>query len=209
MKGTRIRYSSEELAFIEKHCRMTRRNLHAAFIKKFGRTEVTVVNLKSLCTRKGWRTGRTGIFDKGHVPANKGKQMPFNANSARTRFKKGHVPANTKYAGHERVTKDGYVEISVEETNPHTGFQRRYVQKHRWLWEKQNGPVPEAMVLKCLDGNKQNSDPSNWKMIPRAMLPRLNGRFGRDYDNAPAELKPTIMKVAELQHRSKELLTEN
>jgi hypothetical protein len=34
------------------------------------------------------------------------------------------------------------------------------------------------------------------------MLPRLNGKGsrGRDYDTAPAELKPTIMAVAKLEH---------
>jgi hypothetical protein len=36
------------------------------------------------------------------------------------------------------------------------------------------------MALKCLDGNKQNTDPSNWEAVPRALLPRLAGgnRYG-------------------------------
>ncbi|MEC9243436.1 MAG: HNH endonuclease signature motif containing protein [Pseudomonadota bacterium] len=71
--------------------------------------------------------------------------------------------------------------------------------KHRWLWEKENGPVPDGMVLKCRDGNRQNTAPSNWELIPRALLPRLSGRFGRDYETAPAVLKPTIMAIAKLE----------
>jgi len=179
---------------------MPRRKLHLAFVKAFGRTDVSLDNLKALCKRKGWMTGRSGRFEGGHTPANKGKSMPYNLNSARTRFKKGQLPHNNKYVGHEVIRKDGYVEISVEQTNPHTGFERRYVQKHRWLWVQANGPVPDGMVLKCLDGNKLNTLPSNWKLVPRAMLPRLNGRFGRGYDNAPDEIKPTIMAVTELEH---------
>lgn len=200
MKGAPISYSQAELDFIKARKATPRRELHAAYVKKFGRTDVSLNNLKSLCKRKGWMTGRTGCFNPGDVPVNKGKPRQYNPNCARTQFKKGQLPANTKYAGHERITRDGYVEISVEETNPHTGFERRYVQKHRWLWEKENGPVPEGMALKCIDCNKQNTAPLNWKLIPRAMLPRLNNQWGRNYDNAPGELKPTIMAVAELEH---------
>jgi hypothetical protein len=51
----------------------------------------------ALCKRKGWTTGCDGRIQKGNVPANKGKKMPFNPNSARTQFKKGHQPPNTKF----------------------------------------------------------------------------------------------------------------
>lgn len=198
-----IRYSARELAFIRRHRKKPRRDAHAAFVRKFRRRDVSLENFKALCTRKGWRTGRDGKFEKGIVPANKGKKMPYNANRARTQFKKGGRPPNTKWAGHERLSREGYIEISVNETNPHTGFERRYVLKHRWLWEKKHGPVPEGMVLKC-KGDKRDTDPSNWELVSRALLPRLNGRFGRDYDHAPAELKPTIMTVAKLAHELRE-----
>jgi hypothetical protein len=70
-------------------------------------------------------------------------------------------------------------------------------------WEEVNGPVPAGYVLKSRDGNRQNTDPSNWELVPRAILPRLNGRFGRDYDSTPSELKPTIMAVAKLEHAAR------
>jgi len=205
MKGRIIPYSAAELAFVEARRTMPRADLHALFVAQFGRDDVSRANLTALCKRKGWLTGRTGCFEKGIIPANKGLKMAFHPNSARTQFKKGDLPHNTKFAGHERVSKDGYVEISVEERNPHTGFCRRYVLKHRWLWEKVNGPVPDGHALKCVDGNKLNTDPSNWKPVPRAMLPKLNGRFGRGYDAAPDEFKPTIMAVTELEYTAKKV----
>lgn len=152
--------------------------------------------------RRGDNVGAAHRFRKGQAPANKGKPMPFHPNSAATRFKKGQSPANTKWEGHERLSKEGYVEISVRETNPHTGYERRYVPKHKWLWQQAHGPIPVGMVLKCL-GDRLNTDPSNWKLVPRGLLPRLNGKHGRSYDRAPDELKPTIMAIAELEHAMK------
>jgi len=209
MKRAAVKYSVQELTWIEARKELPRRDLHAKFTARFNRTDVSHDHLKSLCKRNGWLTGRTGCYEPGSVPANKGKKMPFNANCARTQFKKGQMPHNTKYLGHEHVTKDGYVEISVAETNPHTGAPRRYVQKHRHLWEQENGPVPEGMCLKSRDGDKSNTDPSNWTCIPRAMLPRLNGRFGRDYDAAPPEVKPVLLATAKLEHEVREAKRAN
>ena len=36
-----------------------------------------------------------------------------------------------------------------------------------------------------------------------ALAPRLNGRFGRGYDTAPPELKPTILAIAKLEHAAR------
>lgn len=205
MKGRRIPYSTAELAWVEVYCTLPGKELHIRFIEKFGRADVSMINLISLRKRNGWLTGRSGRFEKGQISHNKGKKMPFHPNSARTRFKKGHLPHNTKHLGHERISKDGYTEISIDQQNPHTGYERRYVLKHRHLWEKAHGPVPDGMCLKCVDGNKQNTDPANWECVPRALLPRLNGRFGRDYDAADPEMKPTIMATAKLEHMAREI----
>lgn len=209
MKGRSIPYSAEEVRWLEAHRTLVIGEYHRRFCETFGREDVTAVNLHSLRKRKGWKTGRTGCFEKGAVPVNKGKPCApgtggRHPNARKTQFKRGQEPHNTKYLGHERVNKDGYVEISVAETNPHTGYERRYVHKHVHLWTQKHGPVPEGFALKSLDGDRSNADPSNWELVPRALLPRLNGRFGRDYDKAPGELKPTIMAVAKLEHRVRE-----
>lgn len=208
MKGRAIRYSAAELAWLERHRTLPIGDYARRFQKRFGRDDVTAQHLHALRKRKGWKTGRTGQFVKGQVSHNKGvKCAPGRGgrhpNARRTQFRKGNRPHNTKYAGHERVSKDGYVEISIEETNPHTGFERRYVLKHRWLWEQKNGPVPEGMCLKSLDGNKLNTDPSNWEAIPQAMLPYLNGRWGLDYQAAHPEVKPALLALAKVKHAAR------
>lgn len=211
MKGHAIRYSAEEMAWLEANRLMVISDYARAFAERFGRV-VDAVNLHALRKRKGWKTGRTGCFGKGETPHNKGRPCApgtggRHPNAIKTQFKSGALPHNTHYLGHERVSKDGYVEISIAETNPHTGFWRRYVLKHRHLWEQANGPIPAGHALKCLDGNKQNTDPANWEAVPRAILPRLAGgnRHHRKlaFDDAPAELRPTILAIAKLDHAAR------
>jgi hypothetical protein len=206
VKGRQIKYSADEYAWIKRNCVMTRRDLHAAFCKEFSRDDVKLDDIKALCSRRGWLTGRTGRIEKGATPPNKGKKCPPNVGgnspeACKTQFKKGQTPHTVKYLGHERVdAKDGYVYVSIAETNPHTGFDRRYVLKHKYLWEQKNGPLPAGKCLKCLDGNRTNTDPSNWKMISRATNAILNRAWnGLSYDDAPTELKPSILAIAELK----------
>jgi hypothetical protein len=129
MKGRSIPYTAEELAWLEENKDWPRAVLHQIFVMFFGRDDVTLDQIKALCFRKGWKTGRTGCFAKGIVPHNKGKACPpgkggRHPNARKSQFKKGGEPHNTRYLGHERLSKEGYVEISVAETNPHTGYGR-------------------------------------------------------------------------------------
>ncbi|GEP11257.1 HNH endonuclease [Methylobacterium gnaphalii] len=182
---------------------------HRVFCAHFGRTDSTAEQLNALRKRQGWRTGRTGRFSPGQASHNKGKVCPpgvggRHPNARKTQFKKNALPHNYRGAGHERIDdKDGYVVMIVAETNPWTGADTRPVLKHRYLWEQANGPLPDDHCLKCLDGDKTNTDPSNWEAIPRGVLPRLNGGRHKKrlaYDAAPDELKPTVLAVAKLEH---------
>lgn len=203
-QGRRLPFSDAEIEWLRNNSTKPISDYHGEFCAEFSRTDLSAEQLHSLRKREGWKTGRTGRFEKGAAPWSKGKKIGNNPGSARTQFKSGAQPLNTKYAGHERVRKaDGYIEVSVDETNPHTGFERRYVLKHKWLWEQLHGLVPEGMALKC-KGDRLNTDPSNWELVPRGLLPRLNNRWGRRYDDAPTDLKPTIMAVAKLEHRLRE-----
>jgi hypothetical protein len=203
-RGVPIPYSADELEWIKAHSVDPRPAALAEFCRKFKRSDVSQQNFNALCKRNGWLTGRTGRFEKGIVPANKGKRCApgkggRHRNAQATQFRKGNLPHNTKYLGHERISKDGYVEISIDEPNPHTNFERRYVLKHRWLWEQQNGPIPEGHFLKCRDGNRQNCDPSNWECLSRSVQFYLQPHRGHDYEHADEAVKPSIIAVAKLK----------
>ena len=207
--GRNRKYSSAELEWLRANSTMEINAWCAAFRDEFRREDVTPAKLHSLRKREGWKTGRTGRFAKGNVSHNKGVRCPEgvggrSANSRRTQFKKGQLPHNFKGSGHESIGDDGYIWVVTDRRNPWTGAATWRIHKHRVLWEQANGPVPEGMVLKCLDGDRLNTDPSNWEAVPQGLLPRLNGKSGRNYDAAPAELKPTIMAVAKLEHVSRE-----
>ena len=76
-----------------------------------------------------------------------------------------NAPHNHRGLGYESIDSYGFTNIivGVEGGKPkREGGNTRTVYKHRWLWEKLHGPIPNDMMLKCLDGNKQNTDPSNW-----------------------------------------------
>jgi hypothetical protein len=212
MKGRPIRYSAEELAWLEAHHTLPLPAYHAGFCARFARSDVLPVHLAALRKRKGWKTGRSGRFERGHVPANKGKPCPpgrggNHPNASRHWFVSGQAPHNASELGHERINKDGYVEICIAAPNPYTGAAQRYVLKHRWLWEQANGPVPAGHALKCRDGNRLNTDPANWEAVPRAILPRLAGAKGYrhtlPHDQAAPELRPLIVALARLRHAAR------
>lgn len=206
-KGRRLKYSDAEIAWLRENCTLELGEYHRQFVAKFGREDVTPAKLHSLRKREGFKTGRTGQFEKGSVPANKGKKCPpgkggRHPNARATQFKKGQLPHTYRGPGHVSLGDDGYWWIVVERKNPWTGAATTRTHLHRWRWEKAHGPVPDGMVLKCLDGDRLNTEPANWEAIPQGMLPRLNGIHGRDYDRAPAELKPAIMATAKLAHKA-------
>ncbi|CAA2142822.1 HNH endonuclease signature motif containing protein [Hyphomicrobium sp. ghe19] len=207
--GRHRSFNDAEIAWLRENRMMVIGDYYKEFCRRFGRHDISANGLNALRKRKGWKTGRTGQFVKGQEPPNKGKTCPpgkggRHPNARRTQFRKGHMPHNSRGAGHERLdSKDGYIIMIVADKNPWTGANTRPVHKHRYLWEKANGAIPDGHVLKCLDGDKTNCDPSNWEAIPRGVLPHLNGRHGMDYDQASPEVKPALMTLAKLKQAAR------
>ena len=207
MKGVPIYYLPQELAWIEARKEMPRPELHEMFCAYWQRDDVSYGAFISLCKRKGWKTGRTGRLEKGQVPWNKGKRMPdvVREKCAGTMFRAGNRSGKAlqlhRPIGTERMN-DGYRERKVHDGLP---MHSRWRAVHLIEWEAVHGLVPEGDVLKCLDGDRLNTDPSNWEPIPRALLPRLAGVRGRGrrliaYDDASPEVKPALLAVAKLEH---------
>lgn len=158
-------YTDDQIAFVKKYGPlMSAKELTKAFNKKFG-TEFEVEKIQSCKTRHKVTNGRNTRFKKGCIPYNKGTKGLSKANSGS--FKKGHTPQNWRPVGSKRITKDGYIEIKVAE--PSTWELGHVVE-----WEKVNGPVPPSHCVIFLDGNRQNCDIDNLKLIERADLARFN-----------------------------------
>jgi len=158
-------------------------------------TNMTRQQIKTAVHSRGITCGRTGQFLKGHKPWNTGTKGMTGAN--KTSFKKGLVPANHRPLGSERICqKDGYVWIKVAEWDSNFHRPTRWKPKHVHVWEQENGPVPKGFILKFIDGDKENVDPSNLMLISLALNLRLN-KHG--YNDAPAEIKPSILALAKME----------
>jgi hypothetical protein len=105
-------------------------------------------------------------YAKGHKSSFKGEKwyelMPEEARKKclRTAFKDGHIPHNAYAAGTELV-RDGRVYIKVP------GI-RRVQLKHRYVWEKHHGKIPEGHIIKFKDGDFMNCDIDNLYIMSRA-----------------------------------------
>jgi hypothetical protein len=214
VKGRPIRYSAAELEWLEANRLMVIGAYADAFNERFGR-DVSAQALHALRKRRGWKTGRSGCFAKGQEPHNKGKPFPVAAshpNCRKTHFTKGErrgvAVSLYKPIGTERVSKDGYRERKIHDGMP---LQSRWRAIHLIEWERLNGPVPKGHALKCLDGDRQNTSPSNWMAVPRALLPRLAGgnRYRRvlAYDDAAPELRPALIVIAKIEQAARKVRT--
>lgn len=156
--------------------------------------------------RKGDNVGAAHRFKTGQTPVNKGVKHPKGWAPGRmrqTQFTPGQAGWNWKPVGAERIISGyRYTKIADERR---VSWTKNWKATHILNWEAANGALPEGHCLKTIDGNPLNVDPSNWQMVARGMLPRLNGgRHKRlSYDHAPDELKPTLMALAKLAHVAK------
>lgn len=193
----RNRYTPKQIEFIRTVYRqMSLPDVAAAFNARYG-TAVTEKQMRSTTRNHRIRCGRTGRFEKGLTPWNTGKKGYMGANA--TSFKKGNLPHNHKPLWSERVGKDGYIEMSVPEQNPYTGFPTRYKHKHVWLWEQAHGPKPKGTAVIFKDSNNRNFDLDNLLLVTRAELlsMNLNG-----YKDCPEEVKPTILALAKIEAKA-------
>lgn len=198
MNSRAIKYSAKERDFIKNNCTLPKRELHAVFCKEFNRNDVSAENTNAFRKRNGWKTGRTGRYETGNIPHPNAKPKGPN----KTSFKKGNVPVNVKPIGHERITKDGYIEVKVLEQNPYTGASTRYRLKHQLVWGKHRGKVPAGEILHFIDGTRTNCDIANLEVIPRGVGAILNKK---QHSSLPNEIKPVVKTLAKLQYKQGKL----
>lgn len=149
-----------------------------------------------------WSTGSQ--FKKGHVPFNTGlKQSTYASKEAiermsKTRFKKGHVPANAKY--------DGAVSYRRENTPNRKHYKHVRISSSNWKlehhvkWEEVNGKIPEKHLLIFIDGDTNNTDVSNLRLITNAENMYINSA-----QNYPKEIIPSLVLLNDLKHKINDL----
>lgn len=145
-------------------------------------TSYTQQQINSFYCNHKLNSGRTGRFEKGSVPANKGKKWDefmspeAQARSRATCYKKGNLPSDTKPIGWERIDRDGYTYVKVCMRPSRTNCNDNFVAKHRLLWERAHGPIPPDHVVIFKDGDKQNFALENLQCVPRATVAVMNKR---------------------------------
>lgn len=187
-------YTDEEKQFlVDFSPGHSRKEITAAFNEKFG-YDFGEKRISSAMHRYGATTGRTGCFEKGHEPHNKGKKMSQETYEKlkATMFKKGDIPIQYRPVGSERISKDGFVEIKTEDPN-------KWELKHRVVWEKTNGEIPKGHVVIFLDGNTRNFQLDNLMCITMAENLYLN-RHGLRFNNK--ELTMAAVNVAKVARKT-------
>lgn len=195
----KIKYLSDNYADmstddIAKHLKITRSQVYnKAHHMNLHKSEEYI---KEILTKEAARlpeAGKAYRFTKGLIPFNKGQKMSAELyeKCKPTMFKPGQKPHNTKYDGHERMTKDGYIEVRIR--------QGKYKLKHRHVWEQTNGSIPRDSIIVFKDGNKLNCTIDNLEMITKAenMMRNTMRRF-------PVELQQSIKLIHKLKKQINE-----
>lgn len=206
LKGETIKLlSPDQVDFVrQNYPHLTREELTAELNKEFDLT-ITVKQLVSFVKNHKILSGRTGYFEKGSDPWNKGTKGLMKPNE--TSFQKGHTPANRKPVGSERIdSKDGYILTKTDQVNPYTGYDGFYRAKHVVLWEQHNGPVPNGNVVRFVDGDKTNINIHNLMLVDLGVNAQLNAL---KYGEHPKETKPTILAIAKLQQAAHDRLSKS
>lgn len=188
-KGSVIPYSIEEKAFLSDRRTMPRRALAEAFNKRFGRS-VSTANIAAVCKRNGWMTGRSGCFEKGIVPANKGTKGLMKRN--KTSFRRGMMPHNTVPVGTEVATK-GWVKVKVAEPDV-------WRNKSELVWQAAGKTLDKGFLLIHIDGDFTNNNLDNLFPIRRADLLQLNRK---GFSTAPQEVRMSMIAAARLNTETK------
>ena len=127
-------------------------------------------------------------YKKGNPTWNKNVKGYMGANV--TSFKKGQLPHNTKSIGDEKLNKEGHTLVKIG--------HKKWIRKHRLIWEQANGPIPKGFYLRIKDGNKDNYNLDNMELITQAENMRRN-----TIHKYPEELKNTMRALQKLKRTIK------
>jgi hypothetical protein len=146
-----------------------------------------------LATEASGRLKHTRVesqFPKGHTPWNKGMKG-LDIGGKETRFKKGTVPPNHKEVGSERIDEDGYTYIKIADP-------RKWVLKHRYIYEQEHGTLEPHMIVTFRDKNISNFEIENLEAITKVENMERNR-----ITKYPQPIQQTIKTLNKLGHAIK------
>jgi len=195
MKGRAIPYSKTELEWLSNNRTLPISDFHSQFCKEFNRADVEAKHLHALRKRKGWKTGRSGCFTKGNKPHNANSAGTGLMKQNKTSFKKGNKPHNWRPVGSTRISKDGYIEVKIQEP-------RTWAQLHTIIWIAANGPIPKANCVVFKDFDKTNVKLDNLELVTR----NENLQINRLKASAQAkEVRPVVRTIGKIKAKQIEL----
>ena len=201
MRTPTIKFTEKQKEFIINNNYMkTATELSELFNKHFN-TNIEPKHIIYFRKNNKLKCGLTGQFEKGSTPHNKGKKWDeymskeSQENSKKTQFKKRSKPHNWLPIGSEWVNEKGYVYVKIKEPND-------WELKHRYIWEKNFGKIPEGYSVIFLDQNKNNFDLSNLQLV------RIKDKLTAKNNNllsSDKEVTKTGIMVAQLINKTCEI----
>ena len=156
-------YTKEQYEFIKDNAVGIGNAELTEMFNKYFNLNLSVDQIKGYKKNKKISSGLTGQFQKGNVPATKGKKIKQTEAMKRTQFKKGQVPHNHMPVGSERVNGSGYLDVKIAEPNV-------WRAKHQIIWEEHHGPIPEGYRVIFADKDKSNLDIDNLILMTNQKL---------------------------------------
>lgn len=150
------------------------------------------------------KSGIDSRFKKGNIPVNKGKKGSMSPEQYKkcqaTMFKKGNIPANRRPIGSERLDKNGYILIKIQDGHK----TKNWTRKHRYLYEQAYGNVPKGYKVIFADGNNRNFDLENLILVSDAeeLIMNRNKLFKKDTELTKAGV--VVAKLLDKVNKRKE-----
>lgn len=141
-------------------------------------------------------------FQKGHETFNKGKNMKDYLDPdtiekiKKSQFQKGHEPHNTTYDGHVSLRHDSKTGIPYFHIRVRKGH---FEHLHRYIWEKENGPVPEGKIVVFKNGDTLDVRIDNLQVISREENMLRNSKH-----NIPREVIPSMAMISQIKNKIKQ-----
>lgn len=161
------------------------REIVEAFNAKYDTDYMTLDRINHYCKNHKVYTGFDGQYKKGNRPlvAWKKGEHP----GKKTEFKPGNPPHNMAPVGAIVKRTDGYLQKKI-------AYPNKWKLLHLIVWEEAHGPVPKGMCLAFRDGNRENCDLNNLRLIHRGSIAQLS-----KFSDTRGETRDVAITISELK----------